>query len=564
MDASFVTTQGTTVHYDCVVKLHRLEETTEYERPSVTRQVRRSQRVKLKREREPKSSEEREPTNKGVEGEETTEYESPSVTRQVRRSQRVKLKREREPKSSEEREPTNKTVKGERTRKDVERIQVAAKGADSNRRSKEACSSGHQHLSEYELKRLENIKQNKSFLCFLELPQVLEALRTKPKSSQRIIKKVKAVEVLPHRKSLRLQSKGLSETSAAGPVRKIRACKPAEHVQVNPINMDENSRLPEGLLKLWTEDYIKEDQHLPDLNSLLVAAGDSMGHLGLWTLGRDWGEDGVLLFEPHSRSISCLAFSSAQPTNLLTVSNDGSARSMDLERALFEEVYHSVSGLKSFDFLSVDCSTLLIAHNGGDVVIVDRRTRGISYESLHTLDPHIVRGVHVHPLERQYFVAVESRYVHIYDCRLLKRKVSSPVCTLMEHSNSISGAFFSPCTGNRMLTSCTTGTIRVFNTSSLVTDPPVISSVKKMMQVSQYDRPKAVWDPKQEDCFVMGNIDTWPRQIQVCHESGQLLYSFQHEELMTALCPITAFHPNRHAILAATKGGRLHVFSSPQ
>lgn len=104
-----------------------------------------------------------------------------------------------------------------------------------------------------------------------------------------------------------------------------------------------------------------------------------------------------------------MAFSS-QPSNLITVSYDGSARSMDLGKAVFDEVqlknvtssnrqsdvichlqtfktlqvtlvfcaqlYRSAVGLRSFDFMSSDRSTLLIADWGGDVAVVDRRTPG--------------------------------------------------------------------------------------------------------------------------------------------------------------------------------------------
>ncbi len=38
------------------------------------------------------------------------------------------------------------------------------------------------------------------------------------------------------------------------------------------------------------------------------------------------------------------------------------------------QVYRSSSGLKSFDFLSTDCSTLLLGEWNGDVAVVDRRT----------------------------------------------------------------------------------------------------------------------------------------------------------------------------------------------
>lgn len=51
-----------------------------------------------------------------------------------------------------------------------------------------------------------------------------------------------------------------------------------------------------------------------------------------------WGHDGVLLFEPHTRPVGCIAFSRAQATQLLSLSYDGSLRCMDVERTVFDDV----------------------------------------------------------------------------------------------------------------------------------------------------------------------------------------------------------------------------------
>lgn len=62
--------------------------------------------------------------------------------------------------------------------------------------------------------------------------------------------------------------------------------------------------------------------------------------------GGDWGDDGVLLFEPHTRPVGCLAFSRAHATQLLSLSYDGSLRCMDVEKAVFDEVRSFCTFLK--------------------------------------------------------------------------------------------------------------------------------------------------------------------------------------------------------------------------
>lgn len=54
--------------------------------------------------------------------------------------------------------------------------------------------------------------------------------------------------------------------------------------------------------------------------------------------GGDWGDDGVLLYQPHSGGVACMAFSCAHPTHLLSCSFDGSLRCMDVEKAVFDDV----------------------------------------------------------------------------------------------------------------------------------------------------------------------------------------------------------------------------------
>ena len=54
--------------------------------------------------------------------------------------------------------------------------------------------------------------------------------------------------------------------------------------------------------------------------------------------GADWGNDGVLLFEPHTRPVGCMAFSGAHPSQLLSLSYDGSLRCIDVEKAVIDDV----------------------------------------------------------------------------------------------------------------------------------------------------------------------------------------------------------------------------------
>lgn len=46
------------------------------------------------------------------------------------------------------------------------------------------------------------------------------------------------------------------------------------------------------------------------------------------------------------------------------------------------------------------------------------------------------------------------RDTHIYDARRLTPRGSQPLISLTEHTKSIASAYFSPLTGNRIVTTC--------------------------------------------------------------------------------------------------------------
>ncbi|ETE69439.1 WD repeat-containing protein 76 [Ophiophagus hannah] len=355
----------------------------------------------------------------------------------------------------------------------------------------------------------------------------------------------------------------------------------------------------------------------PSESRTLVAAGDKWGQIGLWDLDSSL-ENGAYVFIPHSQAVSCLHFSPINPAHLLSLSHDGTLRSGDVTRRVFEEIYRNEShSLSSFDFLASDASTLVVGMWDGNVAIVDRRTPIPSPEI--SVDLHSkTRTVHVHPVSRQYFVAAGERLplrirhrhhhhqvplsispllpgyrtflpsstsehpalwlypkalgpagsaitytnvcstrlgvvmqharnstdlinVSIYDARHLKSR-SQPVVALNGHSKSVASAYFSPVTGNRIVTTCADDTLRHNNNTG-----------------RWLTRFQAVWDPKRDDCFVVGSM-TRPRQIQAFHTSGELLYSFLNEDYLNSVCSINSWHPTRFLVAGGNSSGRLHVF----
>lgn len=70
---------------------------------------------------------------------------------------------------------------------------------------------------------------------------------------------------------------------------------------------------------------------------------------------------------------------------------------------------------------------------------------------------------------------------------------------------------------------------------------------------------RAIWDPKRDDCFVVGSMSR-PRQIEAFHATGDLVHSFLSEDYLGSVCSINAWHPTRYILAGGNSSGRLHVF----
>uniref|UniRef100_A0A8D0N139 WD repeat-containing protein 76 n=1 Tax=Sus scrofa TaxID=9823 RepID=A0A8D0N139_PIG len=254
----------------------------------------------------------------------------------------------------------------------------------------------------------------------------------------------------------------------------------------------------------------------------LVAAGAKSGQVGLWDLTHQPKEDGIYVFQPHSQPVSCLYFSPANPAHILSLSYDGTVRCGDFSRAIFDEVYRDEgSSFSSFDFLAEDASTLIVGHWDGSMSLVDRRTPGTSYEKLINSSLSKIRTVHVHPVHRQYFITAGLRDIHIYDARRLNPSRSQPLISLTEHTKSIASAYFSPLTGNRVVTTCADCKLRIFDSSCISSKIPLLTTIRHNTITGRWlTRFQAVWDPKQEDCVIVGSM-AHPRRVEIFHETGK-------------------------------------------
>ncbi|XP_042639629.1 WD repeat-containing protein 76 [Orycteropus afer afer] len=464
-------------------------------------------------------------------------------------------------------------------------------------------------LSSYERKRLKNIAENANFFASLQLSESAARLREmikkrQPSESKRKKPKKRESET-GCRRSMRLLKVDPSGVSLPPTppqpalVAEENPLLPPGPLEMTPENRDGSNELFKEFLQTWAEmsktsskNTQKESPSLKSYNAnlsgmvisedtvckvakgavfsvalhpsetrTLVAAGAKSGQIGLWDLTQRPKEDGIYVFHPHSQPVSCLYFSPVNPAHILSLSYDGTLRCGDFSRAIFEEVYRNESNcFSSFDFLGEDGSTLVVGHWDGSMSLVDTRTPGTSYEKLVKFSLQKIRTIHVHPVNRQYFITAGLRNVCIYDARKLTPMGSQPLISLTEQTKSIASAYFSPITGNRVVTTCADCNLRIFDSSCISSQLPLLTTIRHNTITGRWlTRFRAVWDPKQEDCIIVGSM-AYPRRIEIFHETGKCLHSLFGGEYLASVCSINAMHPSRYILAGGNSSGKIHVF----
>ncbi|NWU96035.1 WDR76 protein, partial [Upupa epops] len=454
----------------------------------------------------------------------------------------------------------------------------------------------HSQLSAYEQKRLKNIMENARFFAALNLHKV--AARLEEVANKREIQAAKRVkpkrteDELVLRRSVRLQ-RGSPAVVTPEPETFTQPKESYPVVPAGPLPMategpEGSEALAEELLATWRrlsevllvvlvahaspgrryqeslrgmllrEGNVRKVVKTrvcsmaihPATGSILVAAGDSTGLVGLWNA--DGGSaDGAQTYLVHNHSVSCMHFSPCNPAHLLTLSSDG-LRCGDVTRAVFDQVFQGEES-SSFDFLEASASTAIVGHWGGRVSVVDRRTPGSASELSADIGFSRTRTVHVHPLRPHYFVAAGSVDVCVFDLRTLSALGNSPVSCLPGHTKSVASAYFSPVTGNRVVTVSADNQLRL-RASEL---PPLVNVLP--LERGSQGVSGAIWEPKRDDCFVVGSM-AQPRQIQVFQDSGKLLHRFSDPDYLGSVCCINAIHPQRNILVGGNSSGRLFIF----
>lgn len=297
----------------------------------------------------------------------------------------------------------------------------------------------------------------------------------------------------------------------------------------------------------------------PVSDKVIVAAGDKFGHFGLWAVGSNLGEDGVLAQRPHSGTLACVQFDRNDPTRLFTASYDGRMMLFDMNKAVFTEVFSNKGESALYD-IAFEGGSAFLANEDGDIVHFDAKAGKVVKEwSLHEKK---INTIKFRPGNSHCFATASlDRSSAVWD----KRKMKKPLHVL-PHDLSVSQASWSP-DGQRLCTVCMDNTLNVFDGETLCSKAAKVGAepVEPLKVIKHDNRTgrwltkfKVNWDEKHPSSFVVGSMDK-PRCIEVFSSKSYKRLMRLRDDQVGSVQSLCVFHKSRNLIASCNASGRYHI-----
>ncbi|KAL4123993.1 hypothetical protein PRIC2_009835 [Phytophthora ramorum] len=476
-------------------------------------------------------------------------------------------------------------------------------------------------LTEYERKRRENIQRNMAFMQQMGVSTAKISARTavgdesakETKRQQQAVKRaLQAARIAdrltqPVRKSRRLEGKKVEvepiEAIDQFEMDKMRGPRPPRGSHLHVMDaVDGESKAFLGGITADLEEELEEDTvladddgveytladdditkavqeriysvaFLPRTDRVVVACGDKMGHVALWTplseaaVKQESSAPPLAVYRPHYTPVSQLIFPDA--SKLVSSSFDGTVREFDLRAAESSVVYEATDGAGISSLATASTSQCYYAScDDGTVRLIDRRAHKVKSSS-YTLHEKKINTVSQHP-SLDFCIATASldRTVCLWDARKMSSKKNTPLIAL-PHYRSVNCAYFSPRDGAWLVTVGQDSYIDMFDTSSLterkasdksaITLPDSTRVRHNNITGRWLTKLHAAWDPKRPNQFVMGCMEQ-PRRIQIFRAGRRRPVRELKSDNFASVHSINAFHPHLELIAGGNSSGRLALW----
>lgn len=398
-------------------------------------------------------------------------------------------------------------------------------------------------FSDYEQKRLENIKKNREMLSSLGVFDA--AIQVKPKTPSVRRKRKKIVS------SVTRQSRRLLKKQPEYDLDPDKLDKLDDKVNNHHSRNDDKPSGFESLFGKIFFDTIRGDTRTRQLmSSSLTEYADNLSKLSMeekdnfkllqkrvtslamipheklvMVCGAKDGEVGIKwheetrpcrTFRPHQSPITTIK---SLRESFTISSYDGLIDMIDIETFSKTQVYQRIHHhdftrrIYGFDYASCSNTHGLVCHGDGLVFNFDVREAYPKDRKGYPLHDDKIFSIHFNPIYQNYVATCGvDRSIRIWDIRKLDPINNSPVTVLDEARKGVTCAYFSP-DGDKLLSTSLDNHLRVHIGAHCNNSPALISIPHNNHTGRWLSKLEAVWDPKNSDIFYCGSMQH-PRQIE--------------------------------------------------
>ena len=298
----------------------------------------------------------------------------------------------------------------------------------------------------------------------------------------------------------------------------------------------------------------------PSVDNVVVGVGDINGHVGLWNVAAK--NDGVEILRPHVAPVNSLSFDTFNSNKLISTSYDGTVRSFDLQHQAFSLVYGIPELKEAYTgfHCQVDEHQFLVAFNESKSVgLVDIRKSNVSTSHLwKVFDNGDPKTVSVHPVDTHLMlVPSNAGECKIFDIRS-RVQIPAPVSSLVDHTQGIISAFFSPLTGKNVVTVSYDDTIKIFDVEKISTQISASRVIKHNNKAGQNQTPfRAQWLSSRDDAFIVASQE---HQIEAFDAKSGQCHGICGEQLKSR-CAVVGSHPTKNIVIGGNSSGKVFVFA---
>ncbi|KAK2358045.1 WD repeat-containing protein [Trifolium repens] len=438
-------------------------------------------------------------------------------------------------------------------------------------------------LTDYERKRLENIRRNNEMMAALKVQSKAAQLsnHTKVVTKSYTVKsekKSKTQTPIVIRRSLRTRgippdSKGLDldATSDSNSVTHNSPNKINDFVQtLGPIPMkdaykgvdDSDRSFIESLIRMSDKEFSEEElnghakkkkiecsleleslsldpeniarvvpgritqmRFCPSNDVKMAVAGNKFGDIGFWNVG----QSEIFLYHPHQAPISGILFQPHCLSKIYTSCYDGLVRLMDAEKESFDMVYNSDACIYALSQPKNEANCLYFAEGSGGLTVWDN-------------SPHIVA------------TSSSDATACTWDLRCIGGTKLTALRTFT-HKRSVQSAYFSP-SGCSLATTSMDNTIGIYSGVNLEDQTSVYHDNQTGRWISTF---RAIWGWDNSYLFI-GNMKRGVDVVSTVQRAT--VKTLQSPHISAIPCRFDA-HPHEVGMLAgATSGGQVYIWTS--